>query len=245
MSKTERYLAIYSGLLTLGLAVVALTGAASSGRASFEEIDVQRINVREPDGTLRMAISNMARFPDSIEMDGEAIEHVRENAGMLFYNDEGIESGGLVFAGKRGDDGRVAGFVHLSMDQYKQDQVVTLNQIERDGGRSAGLTVSDRPERTAIEDHRLLERRKAELPEQEYARWLREGIARGDFGAERVYVGKTRARDAVLQLSDARGKSRIRLRVTAGGEAAIEFLDENGEVTGRLTPDALAAADPR
>jgi hypothetical protein len=240
MSKSERYLAIYSGALTAVFAVVLLTGAAAERKASFEEIDVQRINVREPDGTLRMVVSSMARFPDAIEMDGESMPHVRENAGMLFFNDEGIENGGLVFAGKRGADGQVHGFVHLSMDQYKQDQVIALNQVESGDGRRAGLTVFDRPDRSTLELHRLVETRKTELSEDQHARWMREAMARGEFGAERLYLGKTRGREAVLRLNDASNRARIQLRVAADGEAAIEFLDEQGKVAGRVTPESLA-----
>jgi len=47
-------LAIYSAVLTTVLAVVVLTGAASPKISSFDEIQVHRINVVEPDGTLRM-----------------------------------------------------------------------------------------------------------------------------------------------------------------------------------------------
>lgn len=90
MSKSERYLACYSGLLTLVFAVVVLTGAAQSRVAKFEQIDVQRINVREKDGTLRMVVSGHDTFPGLIVRDKE-YPHPRPQAGMLFYNDEGTE----------------------------------------------------------------------------------------------------------------------------------------------------------
>jgi hypothetical protein len=63
----ERFLVIYSGVLTLGLASVLLLGMGPATRkASFAELTVQRINVVEPDGTLRMVLSDHARLPGII-----------------------------------------------------------------------------------------------------------------------------------------------------------------------------------
>src|SRR5690242_10450551 len=93
---SERLLLIYSGLLTAALAVVLLTGAGSSKAQVFDEIQVHRINVVEPDGTLRMVISNKARLPGVIVKGKEFPPRDRPQAGMIFYNDEGSENGGLI-----------------------------------------------------------------------------------------------------------------------------------------------------
>jgi hypothetical protein len=58
-----RFLTIYSGVLTIVFAVTVLTGAAASRNQSFGTITVRRINVVEPDGTVRLTISNRADFP--------------------------------------------------------------------------------------------------------------------------------------------------------------------------------------
>jgi hypothetical protein len=63
----QRFLMIYSGVLTAVFAVTLLGGlVAQPQKPKFDEIDVQRINVYEPDGTLRTVISNKARFPGLI-----------------------------------------------------------------------------------------------------------------------------------------------------------------------------------
>jgi hypothetical protein len=55
---SPRFLTIYSGVLTAVFAVTILGGFAGSGKkAAFEEIFVQRINIVELDGTLRMVRS--------------------------------------------------------------------------------------------------------------------------------------------------------------------------------------------
>ncbi len=61
---THRSLAIYSGVLTFVFAVTVLSGfAARSKKANFDEITVRRINIVEPDGTLRMILSNKTDAP--------------------------------------------------------------------------------------------------------------------------------------------------------------------------------------
>jgi len=63
---SQRFLAVYSGLVTLAFCITILCGfVLSPKRNAFEEIDVQRINLVEPDGKLRMVISDRTRFPGS------------------------------------------------------------------------------------------------------------------------------------------------------------------------------------
>jgi hypothetical protein len=58
-----RFLAVYSGVLTIVFAVVVLGGAAMVRRQTFGIITARRINIVEPDGTVRLTISNRADFP--------------------------------------------------------------------------------------------------------------------------------------------------------------------------------------
>ena len=61
--------------------------------AAFDEITVQRINLVEPDGTLRMVLSDKARIPGLVIRGKEYPREDRQTAGMLFFNDEGTENG--------------------------------------------------------------------------------------------------------------------------------------------------------
>src|ERR1039458_1759823 len=59
---SSRFLTIYSGVLTAVFAVTILGGFPGPAKKStFEEIYVQRINIVEPDGTLRMVLSGKSR----------------------------------------------------------------------------------------------------------------------------------------------------------------------------------------
>ncbi|MBC7897945.1 MAG: hypothetical protein H7066_21165 [Cytophagaceae bacterium] len=54
--------------------------------------------------------------------------------------------------------------------------------------------------------------------------------------APRVYVGRDPARNAVINLSDPEGRTRLRLVVDSLGTAGLEFLDAAGQVTSRIPP---------
>ncbi|HEX4740663.1 MAG TPA: hypothetical protein VH353_04970 [Caulobacteraceae bacterium] len=209
------------------LSTLVATGVVGNQRAvSLHTLNVQRINVREPDGTLRLVISDKAQFPGLI-VRGREIPHKdrRDVAGMLFFNDEGTENGGLTVNGSK-TNGQVRSDSGLTFDQYEQDQVVMLSQSEADGRRRAGLTIFDRPDH-AIDFARMA--RLETLPEA--TRREEEGrmAAAGEFGHSRAFVGKANGASMVT-LRDATGRDRLRLKVSPAGEAAIEFLDGHGKV---------------
>ncbi|WP_129794544.1 hypothetical protein [Sphingosinicella sp. CPCC 101087] len=235
----NRLLIVYSAVLTLGCAIGLASGAMANQapgteKAQFGEIDVQRINIREPDGTIRMVLSNTAKAPGIYWRNVERPHPSgRRTAGMLFFNEEGTENGGLTFRGQRMPDGNVSSNLHLSFDQYEQDQVITFSQDENGGRRFAGMMVRDVPDEPVDFD---LFQRLNQMPEAERAAEIRRLRAAGVGGRDRVLIGKTPDRQSAILLSDALGRPRIRMRVAADGASAIEFLDENGAVVRNLTP---------
>jgi len=231
-SLVNRALVVYSAVAS----TVLLCGAASVVSSDhFKTIDVERINVREPDGTLRMVISNRTSFPGIVVRGKEQPHKERTGfAGMLFFNDEGTENGGLIFGGSRDKAGKVSAGGHLSFDQYEQDQVINLEQTEDGGRRSAGLAISDRPEQ-ALDFAEFA--RIQDMPDAEKAAAYKKLEDQGAFGAPRLYVGKTN-NDSVLTMRDAQGRKRLVLKVTAAGDASIQFLDAEEKVVRTVTPAA-------
>jgi len=66
---------------------------------------------------------------------------------MPFFNEEGDEAGGLIYAGKAGKagkEGKGSGGVHLSMDRYGGDQQLALHHYESSGRMETGLSIHDR-----------------------------------------------------------------------------------------------------
>lgn len=64
-------------------------------------------------------------------------------SGIIFFNDEETEDGGLVFEG-RTDGGVHNAGAQLSFDQYDQDQVLYVTYDDANGQRVMGLNVVDR-----------------------------------------------------------------------------------------------------
>ena len=139
-----KLLAIYSSVVTTVLTGLVLAGTVAAKPQSFDEIDIRRINIREPDGTLRMVISNRARLPGVVAAGKEHPPVDRPFAGMLFYNDEGDENGGLVFSGRRDANGDVADSGGmLTFDRYAGKQIVQLAGVHDAKNHIVGLIVSD------------------------------------------------------------------------------------------------------
>jgi hypothetical protein len=115
---TQRGLFIYPGVLSI---VLLSASGAPSKTAGFDQIDVKRINVVEPDGTIRLAISDKSRFPGLI-VKGKEYPHDRQTAGPRFFNDEGTENGGLIFGGMKDKSGKGQSRGQLSFDQHMDER---------------------------------------------------------------------------------------------------------------------------
>jgi hypothetical protein len=196
------------------------------------EITVERINVVDANGTLRLVIANKDRMHPGV-MDGKVIDRPRPVAGLLFFNDEGDEVGGLTITGQQRDGVRRAN-AGLMFDQLKQDQTIGLTYAEGNGQRTAGLQVWDRSDRPLSE---LIEQlnaanRIADSGEREAA--IKKVREAAPAGPRRLFVGKNADRAASVSLADANGKPRLTLTVDASGNPRIEFLDEHGKIVERL-----------
>jgi hypothetical protein len=212
--------AITSSLLILALFVM---GAVNDRKKEkLDEIEVQRINVIEPNGTLRMVISNQSVFPGAIIKGREYPHEDRKTAGILFFNEEGTENGGLIFGGSHDKDGRLQSYGHLSFDRYDQDQVLNLEASEDGIRRKSSLTILDQPD-WPITD--ILS-----LPRSERPKFL----ASHSAGHARVYLGRNDDKSASLKLKDAEGRDRIIIQVAADGSPVLQFLDESGKVVSQL-----------
>lgn len=234
-SRTNRFLLAYALLVSTIIARAVVSQAiGAQSKAAFDEIDVKRINVREEDGTLRLVISNTQRFPGIIVKGKEQPHPNRRTAGLLFFNEEGTENGGLTFDGSK-RDGKVSSSGHLSFDRYEQDQVIQITQGEEPNSRFAAFIVSDRPDPPMDFAGMAKVTALPAGPAREEA--MKQLIAGGTFGVQtRVQVGRWRDRSSGLLLHDAAGKPRLHLEVTAEGAAAIKFLDESGKVVRTVTP---------
>lgn len=227
-----RLLKAYAVISSAVLAVLIFTAAKSHGHAKFDEIDVERINIVE-NGKLRLTISNNERSPGNI-MHGKTMQSRagKRGAGMIFFNDEGDECGGMTWRGKKEGD-TISASSELMFDQYDQDQTVGIEYAQDNDQRSSGLHVWERP-LTPIAD--LADKIGAlELqpdgPEKTAAmkKLREEAKSSGVIGVSRVFVGRSPKNDAIVSLADSKGKPRILMLVDAAGNPSLQFLDEDGK----------------
>jgi len=229
---------LFAWLTILTVAVVYLAfgrTAPAEGTATFEELTVYRLNVVEPDGKPRLVIANRERMPGLYWGGKEYRHHSRDSGGMLFFNREGDEVGGLSFDAVREGD-QYGAHAGLMFDQYKQDQTVGLVYNDSNGRRQAGIRVWDRPDQSLfplIELSDKAARAESEAERQQIRAEMME-IARswGPQG-ERFFAGKVE-QDAIVRLADRHGRPRLVLRVDGEGAASVEFLDETGKVVRRI-----------
>ncbi len=238
----KRY-AIASTTLVVVLALTAFTQGTqvTQQKQRFTEIDVERINIVEPDGKYRMVLSNRPRSIGPIYKGKPFGYPGGTRPGIIIFNDEGTENGGFTFQGKRGDDGKYQASTHMSFDQFDQDQILVLNYSDNNGQRQVGMTFSDRTDRPIIDlvaEMDSVNRMPAGAAKDDALQRLRTPVRDGKVQyAQRLFIGRDRSKRAMLQLSDTLGRARVRLMVDSLGAAALEFLDDSGRVTTRL-PDS-------
>jgi hypothetical protein len=233
---SPRFLAIYSGTLTAMFAITVLSGfAAEKDKTDFKEITVQRLNVVEPDGTMRMVISAKALFPGIIIKGKEHPHPDRKTAGMIFFNEEGTENGGLIFGGEKGKDGKVSSHGHLSFDGYEQDQVFSIDAQQEGEQHGESLTMVDRPDYPIDELVAITDRIKDLSSDQKKAE-IAKFIQSHPSPHARLFLGRSADKSVALKLKDVEGRDRIVVEVEADGSPVMKFLDQTGKVVNQLPP---------
>jgi hypothetical protein len=234
LEKQVRFLRIYAAAATLVGAIFVVTAFTfQTQKQKFGEINVERINVVEKDGATRLVISNSERSPGPIERGKPFGYPGGSRPGLIFYNEEGTENGGLIFGGKKDNGKNASAYGSLTFDQYDRDQTIALQYSEDDGRRRAGLAISDySTDTTSLQwDQKWKEWEKMPAgPAKDEARQK----IREQSGKLRMYAGRYREGTSVVQLADGQGRTRLQMVVDLAGNAKIEFLDEKGNVTQRI-----------
>lgn len=226
---SQRFLALYSGMLTLVFAVVVLAAFANqSPKSDFDQITVHRINLVEPDGTLRMVISDKAKFPGIILRGKEHPHPDRTTAGVLFFNDEGTENGGLTFGGEKGSS-----HGHLSFDAYEQDQIFTIDAGQQGDKSAEAMSLVDRPAYPISELVALTDKIK-DFPESKKKEEIANFLKTHEPPHQRLYLGRGADKSVALRLKDTQGHDRLVIEVAPDGAPQLKFLDADGKVVSEL-----------
>jgi hypothetical protein len=232
---SPRFLAVYSGVLTVAFAGVVLGGAARVRNQTFGVITARRINIVEPDGTVRLTISNRADFPGAWN---RGLEYPRPDrrdaAGMLFMSEEGTEQGGLIWGASQSPDGGIQNHSHLSLDQYEENQVFAIDAGQEGPDKFSRITMIDQGN-YPIEEKRKANADISKLPAGEQdAAWGR-FFASHRHDVRRLALGRDRDGSVGLELRDQNDRVRIALAVLPNGEPRLQFFDAAGKVVRELS----------
>jgi hypothetical protein len=212
-------------------------GFTSQKKQKFSEIDVERINVVEKDGKLKMVISNKERQHPGI-VDGNYFKdrEGKRDSGILFFNEKGDEMGGLTFRGNNGEGQSGV----LAFDKFRGDQTIQFaHQEDKNGNYFAGLKFNDQNMLLSEYSARMEEINKLTNPEEVYKASME--LRSGDKATvSRMIIGKSKDKSSVIEMNDGKGKPRIKISVQKDGNPKLEFLDENGKVIYSLPEDAKA-----
>lgn len=245
----QRFLVLYSGVLTVVFAATVLTGFSANGGGSgrFDTINVQRINIVEPDGKLRMVITNNRRIPGVIVRGREYADYggrkATTAAGLLFFDAEGSESGGLTFGGRKAADGTITRWGHFSFDRYDQDQMFTISASDNGTNYGAAISMRDVPS-WPIELYLQLRDRIKDLPPEEQAAAEAEFFQQypATYGPRAMFAHENAVSAGVstsgMRLFDSAFKERSRLMTDlTTGAGLLQFRDANGQVTHTYPPN--------
>jgi hypothetical protein len=235
ITSSPRFLTIYSGVLTVVFAVTVLCGFAMMRNPQFGIITARRINIVEPDGTVRLTISNRADFPGGwIHKKESSRPDRREAAGMLFMSEEGTEQGGLIWGASQLPDGTIENHGHLSLDQYEENQIFALDAGQEGKDKFSRITIADQGD-YPVEEKRKAEERIGKLPEARRDDAWEEFFATHRHDVKRMVVGRAPDGSVGLSLRDGSGNVRVLLEVQSDGKSVLQFLDDSGKVVSELT----------
>lgn len=191
-------------------------------------LDVERINIREADGTIKMVLSNKDRQHPG-RMLKKDLEPREREAGLIFFNSDGDECGGLVYD----NDKESAGMVY-SIDKYQDDQIMQLQYMEdtQTKKRKYGLQLWSYGKEDAFAER---QNRYKELNTSD-SKQVRDSAVtimrnEGLLAIDRMFLGKNYKDEIGLFIHDNQGRPRIRIMVDKNNQAILETVDTLGNVT--------------
>lgn len=201
----------------------------------YKCINVEQLNIVEADGTKKLCLFNSQNIPPLI-MDGEDIlpghRQGSGSAGIIFFNTEGDECGGLALSSQKLPDGGYRSDLSMAFDQYKNDQLVQMFISEENQVREYGFKVFDRPNAHLKETVVLMQQAREAKTEEERAQILSPVLSKT---AVRMHIGKKADGSVGIRINDSCGRERIRVIVDENDEPHLELYDENGTVIASLT----------
>ena len=245
IEKKLNFLTAYAVISTLVFSAILMMSFKSNSNGkleAFDELTVKRINIVSEKGDLRMVLSNEFRQHPG-RVNGQDIEKRDRPAGILFFNEEGDECGGIIHWGKNADGATRSG-MSFTMDQYKEDQVIQIinNEYYSEGKQSIqrGVAINDLPTGSDLLSRiKKIEEIKKIIstasPEEQ--KKITEQYGNSLSSIQRLFIGKTKKNNAGIFLAGPDGKQRLNIYVDENNIPKIEVIDEKGIKSNILMQD--------
>jgi len=172
-----------------------------------DRITAKRIDIVGDDGVIRMTLSGKTPAPI---LDGIQYRRIFDVAGLMLYDAQGNERGGLGVADLKGDSA-----VTFALDHPAQDAIGW--RVSPDGDVS--FLINQAPE--LVREPSLGNRLIPGVPT-----------------STRIKLNVAANGTPTIALADADNRPRVRMTVTEEGYGAIEFLNASGAVIHTFAPEA-------
>jgi len=234
--KLERkinFLTAYAVLSILVISFFALSSFNEKDKIEkFDELIVKKITIIGEDNLPRMVLSNENR-QHSGRMNGKEREKRERPSGIIFFNNQGDECGGLVYQTKE-KNGKIISGMSFTMDNYKDDQVIQiLNDEYYSDGKAyikRGISINQYPVGSNIDERNSkLEKLRTIEDEKERKAKIKE-LMQKEGSVNRLFLGKTKGNSSGLFLAGPDGKPKMMIYVDEKGVPKIQTFTENGEI---------------
>jgi hypothetical protein len=211
MSPSSHSIRVLLGVLVIGvwglllrpylpISAAAAQSPAAGQSTTYDTLTVQRINVVDPDGKMRLIIANSARMPGAIVHGKTYPRSIDNAAGVVFLDTRGEETGGIVTARLENND-----VTNFNFDcTYQITDCTSVSKQESTDGTKLR------------ESFDIFDRRP-------YT-----GRVESSQGVRRISLADEN-QNAQLVIADPQGRPRIRIGVDKSGEASIVMLSPDGK----------------
>ena len=234
--RTERkinFLMAYAVASTIFISFLALSGFSTKDKVNkFDEIEVKKITVLGEDNLPRMVLSNETRQHPG-RMNGKEWPKRERPSGIIFFNNQGDECGGLIHQAKI-KDGRIISGMSFTMDNYNDDQVVQiLNSEYYEDGKAfieRGIKINQYPVGSNIDERNKKAEEINKIADKNERNLKLKELYEQEGSVNRLFIGRTKGNSSGLFLAGPDGKPKMMIYVDDKGNPKIQTFNDKGEI---------------
>ncbi len=189
----------------------------------LKELNVEKLNICEKDGTVKMTLFNSDNIPSLIMDNEDLLPGHREKdgiSGAMFYNNHGDECGGLIYASSVNEDGVVEMGMSLTFDKWKQDQLLQLHLQKQGEKEQYGFSIYDRPNIHVKESLEIMKQYHKEENIKEKNK-LAKQLMKDNH--KRIFVGHDYDGQTKISMFNNEGQEKLKLYIDDEGEPQLSI----------------------